>query len=140
MTRCFVAAPATVGLAGCISGQELPTCVRLVLVLLVWTNGTLRIPLMSQLWRQSVLRVLWPWVFQAMPATAITPPGLCHCFDYVVSVKASPEAVQDDGWYVVYRPEEKSPDFNELGHSERISATPTGEGKQLVDWRAESLN
>jgi DDE superfamily endonuclease len=64
-------ATAIEGLAWVFSSQERKPVYGLSLVLPVWTNGSLRIPLGMRLWRKGAPRSMtWRWSCSAMPATA----------------------------------------------------------------------
>jgi hypothetical protein len=64
-------APAMEGLAWVFSTQERRPVYGFSLVLLVWTEGQLRIPLGLRLWHRGGLRsTCWPWSSSAMRAIA----------------------------------------------------------------------
>ena len=112
MTRCIPKPFATAieGLAWVYSSQERKPVYGLSLVLLVWTNGTLRIPLGMRLWRRG-----GPSKYELALELLSYARNRLHCrpayvlFDAWYPSQAPPEA--DSGLWLVFRvpPEEESP-------------------------------
>ena len=92
------------GLAWVFSSQEHKPVYGLSLVLLVWTNGTLRIPLGMRLWRTGGLSksaLALEWLSDARHRLRCRPE--CGLFDAWYPSKVLLQRLRDDGWYVVCR-------------------------------------
>ena len=101
-------ATAIESLAWVYSSQERKSVYGFSLVLLIWTNGTLRIPLGMRLWRHggaSKYERALEWLSKAR--------NRLHCqSEYVLCAAWYPsnallKRIRDDGWYVVCRLKKK---------------------------------
>ena len=116
-------ATTTDGLAWVSSSQERKPVYGLSLVLLVWTNGTLRIPLGIRLWHKGgpskyVLALAWPSAarnrLRCRPESGL--------FDAWSPSKALLKRIRDYGWYFVCRLKKNPPLQWACGPG--LSATP----------------
>jgi hypothetical protein len=110
-------ATAIEGLAWVFSSQERKPVYGLSLVRLVWTNGTLRLPLGMRLWRKG-----GPSKYELAIELLSLARNRLRCrpayvlFDAWYPSKAVLKRIRDDGWYVVCRLK-KNRRFN--GHAVR---------------------
>jgi hypothetical protein len=101
------------------SSQEHKPVYGLSLVLLVWTNGLLRMPLGVRLWHRggpSTYALAWELLSYARNRLRCRPDDVL--FDAWYPSRALLQRIHDDGWYVVCRLK-KTRRFN--GHAVRAS-------------------
>jgi hypothetical protein len=97
-------ATALEGLAWVFSSQERKPVYGLSLVLLVGTNGTLRIPLSMRLWRRggpSTYELALEWLSSARHRLRCRPASVL--FDAWYPSRCLLKRMRDDGWFFVCR-------------------------------------
>jgi Transposase DDE domain len=115
-------ASAIAGLAWGFASRERKPVDGLFLVLLVWTDGTLRIPLGMRRWRPggaSKIELALEWLSSARHYLHCRPESVL--FDAWYPAKRLLKRIRDDGWYVVCRLQ-KNRRFN--GHGLRHHRRP----------------
>jgi Transposase DDE domain len=128
-------ATAIEGLAWLYSRQERKPIYGLSLVLLVWTNGTLRVPVGMRLWRRggaSKHALALEWLSSARNRLRCRPEDVL--FDAWYPSKALLQRIRDSGWYFGCRLK-KNHRFN--GHAVRPQRRPPCRAE--VDWLSGGL-
>jgi DDE superfamily endonuclease len=131
-------ATAMESLAWVFSSQEHKPVYGFSLVLLVWTNGTLRIPLGVRLWRKggaSKYQLALELLSYACNRLRCRPEYVL--FDAWYPSKALPKRIRDYGWYFVLPPEEEPP--VQWSGAPCVSAASLLGSDRLADRRLESL-